>query len=255
MIRRLLTEKDCPIRNVYARQYFYFLSSIESFRLYSDHLNSVLSLFHDLINLTLSTNETVDLKYVFEQATILFETILSPPKPKTLRFAATTIVTSSSNDLSSIDSTTFQTEDDDDNIDTNNQKENYLIKFTNSLCKYCFQFCTENSTHSSFEHCLALFIGLLNSSASNNNEIIKTLTNRTDTANSIPEIFYMDYARPLMKIAIEQHCSLDNILELTIETLNVFDSSEVVVERVLADLIQVTIPYDYPLFTFVFLLA
>ena len=43
----------------------------------------------------------------------------------------------------------------------------------------------------------------------------------------------------MIKHAIEQHCSLDHIVELTIQILNTFNSSDVVVERVLADLIQV----------------
>ncbi|CAF1307117.1 unnamed protein product [Rotaria magnacalcarata] len=236
LIRRLLTDKDCSIRNVYARQYFHFLNSIQSFRLYSDHLNSVLSLFRDLINPT-TTNESIDLKYIFQQSALLFETILSPPKLKNLRFAATT---TSFSDISSVDSTTFQAEDDaDDNIDNNNnQKELYLIQFTTDLCRYCFQFCTENPNQSSFEHSLNLFTRLLNSSISNDVEIIKKLINTNDNINSIPDVFYLYYARPLMKIAIEQHFSLDDILELTIQILYVFDSSEVVVERVLADLIK-----------------
>ncbi|CAF5119594.1 unnamed protein product, partial [Rotaria magnacalcarata] len=201
-----------------------------------DHLNSVLSLFRDLINPT-TTNESIDLKYIFQQSALLFETILSPPKLKNLRFAATT---TSFSDISSVDSTTFQAEDDaDDNIDNNNnQKELYLIQFTTDLCRYCFQFCTENPNQSSFEHSLNLFTRLLNSSISNDVEIIKKLINTNDNINSIPDVFYLYYARPLMKIAIEQHFSLDDILELTIQILYVFDSSEVVVERVLADLIK-----------------
>ncbi|CAF4483316.1 unnamed protein product [Rotaria sp. Silwood2] len=238
LIRRLLTDKDCSIRSVYARQYVHFLSSIESFRLYSDHLNNVLSLFHDLINLSSSSiNESNDLKNIFEQSTILFETILSPPKLKTLRFAATTTITSSSTDLSSMESTTFQVEDDNE-IDNNNEKEIYLIQFSTDLCQYCFQFCIKYSNHTSFEHGLNLFTRLLNSSTSNNIEIVKKLTNENHDTNTIPEIFYLNYAKPLMKIAIERHCSLDYIVELTIQILNTFDSSEVVVERVLADLMQ-----------------
>ncbi|CAF3912073.1 unnamed protein product [Rotaria magnacalcarata] len=148
--------------------------------------------------------------------------------------------TTSFSDISSVDSTTFQAEDDaDDNIDNNNnQKELYLIQFTTDLCRYCFQFCTENPNQSSFEHSLNLFTRLLNSSISNDVEIIKKLINTNDNINSIPDVFYLYYARPLMKIAIEQHFSLDDILELTIQILYVFDSSEVVVERVLADLIK-----------------
>jgi hypothetical protein len=134
-----LIDKDCSIRNVYARQYVYLISSLKSFRLYSDHLNNLLSLFRDLIN---QSSSTIESKYIFEQSAILFETILSPPKLKNLRFAVTTIATSSSTDLSSIDSTTFQTEDDE--IDDNNQKEIYLIQFATDLCQYCFQFCTEH---------------------------------------------------------------------------------------------------------------
>ncbi|CAF3382089.1 unnamed protein product [Rotaria sp. Silwood1] len=240
LIRRLLTDKDCSIRTVYARQYVHFLSSIQSFRLYCDHLNNVLSLFHDLINPSSSSsiiNETNDLKYIFEQSAILFETILSPPKLKNLRFAATTRITSSSTDLSSIDSTTFQVEDDNE-IDNNNQKEIYLIQFATNLCQYCFEFCTKYSNHTSFEHGLNLFTRLLNPSTSNNIEIIKKLTNEIDNTNTIPEIFYLNYAKPLIKIAIEQHCSLDYIVELTIQILNTFDSSDIVVERVLADLMQ-----------------
>ncbi|CAF0848180.1 unnamed protein product [Rotaria sordida] len=237
LIRRLLTDKDCSIRSAFARQYVHFLSSIQSFRLYSDHLNNVLSLFHKLINPSSSINESNDLKYIFEQSAILFETILSPPKLKNLRFAATTTTTSSSTDLSSIDSTTFQTEDDDE-LDNNNQKEIYLIQFATDLCQYCFQFCIKYSDHSSFQHGLDLFTRLLNSSTSNNIEIIKKLTDAYDNTNTIPEIFYLNYAKPLMKIAIEQHCSLDHIVELTIQILNTFDSSEGVVERVLADLMQ-----------------
>jgi hypothetical protein len=180
-----------------------------------------------------------ELKYIFEQSAILFETILSPPKLKNLRFAATTIITTSSTDLSSIDSTTFQTEDDDDEIENNNHKEIYLNQFATNFCQYCFQFCTEHPNHSAFEYSLDLFTRLLNSSTSNNIEIITKLTNQTETTTTIPEIFYLNYARPLIKIAIEQHCSLDHIVDLTIQILNTFDSSEVVVERVLADLIQV----------------
>ncbi len=229
-----MIDKDCSIRNVYARQYVYLISSLKSFRLYSDHLNNLLSLFRDLIN---QSSSTIESKYIFEQSAILFETILSPPKLKNLRFAVTTIATSSSTDLSSIDSTTFQTEDDE--IDDNNQKETYLIQFATDLCQYCFQFCTEHSNRSSFEHSLDLFTRLLSFTTSNNTEIITKLTNSTEQTTTIPEIFYSNYARPLIIIAIEQHCSLDCIVELTIQILNTFDSSEVVVERVLADLIQV----------------
>jgi hypothetical protein len=200
--------------------------------LYSDHLNNVLSLFRDIIN------QSNDLKYTFEQSGILFETILSPPKLKNLRFAATTIITSSSTDLSSVDSTTFQTEDDEE-TDNTNQKDRYLIQFATNLCQYCFQFCTEHSNQSAFEYSLDLFTRLLTSSTSSNTEIITKLTNEIDNTDTIPEIFYLNYARPLIKMAIEQHCSLDNIVELTIQILNTFDSSELVVERVLADLIQV----------------
>jgi hypothetical protein len=236
LIRQSLIDKDCSIRNLYARQYLYLLTSLKSFRLYRDHLNSLLLLFHDLINQSSSINES---KYIFEQSAILFETILSPPKLKNLRFAATTIATSSSTDLSSIDSATFQAEDDDEEIENNNQKETYLIQFATNLCQYSFQFCIEHSNHSSFEHGLDFFTRLLNSSTTNNTEIITKLTNQIDNTETIPEIFYSNYARPLIKIAIEQHCSLDDIVELTIQILNTFDSSEAVVERVLADLIQV----------------
>ena len=140
--------------------------------------------------------------------------------------------------MSSIDSTTFQT-DDDDEVVNNTQKESYLTQFATNLCQYCFQFCTEYSNHSAFECSLDLFTRLLNSSTSNNLELITKLTNENDSTTTIPEIFYINYARPLIKHAIEQHCSLDNIVELTIQILNTFNSSEVVVERVLADLNQV----------------
>lgn len=70
-------------------------------------------------------------------------------------------------------------------------------------------------------------------------DIIKKLTEKSDSNETIPEIFYLNYARPLIRIAIEQHCSLDDIVDLTIQILNTFDSSESVVERILADLIQV----------------
>jgi phosphopentomutase len=83
------------------------------------------------------------------------------------------------------------------------------------------------------------FTRLLSFTTSNNTEIITNLTNSTEQTTTIPEIFYSNYARPLIIIAIEQHCSLDCIVELTIQILNTFDSSEVIVERVLADLIQV----------------
>jgi len=205
-----------------------------------------LSLFRDLINQSSSTNESNDLKYIFEQSAILFETILSPPKLKNLRFAATTVITSSSTDLSSVDSTTFQTEDnDDEENNNNNQKDNYLIQFATNLCQYCFQFCIEQPTPSAFEYSLDLFTRLLNPSTSNSIEIITKLTEKNDNTATIPEIFYLNNARPTIKIAIEQHCSLDNIVELTIQILNTFDSSEVVVENVLADLIKVRNKNDF----------
>lgn len=234
-----LIDKDCSIRNVYARQYVYLLSTIKSFRLYKDHLNNVLSLFRDLIYQTSSSaNES---KYIFEQSAILFETILSPPKLKNLRFATTSSKASSSTDLSSIDSTTFQNEDDDNENDNNLQKDNYLIQFATNLSEYCFKFSIEHPDQPSFEYSLDLFTRLLNSSISNNTEVITKLTDRTESTDTIPEVFYINYARPLIKIAIEQHYSLDDIVDLTIQILNTFDSSEVVVERVLADLIQVKV--------------
>ncbi|CAF3531422.1 unnamed protein product [Adineta steineri] len=236
MIRRSLDDKDCSVRNVYARQYVYLLSSIQSFRLYSDHLNSVLELFRDLVNQSSTSSESNDLlKYIFEQSSILFETILCPPKLKNLRFA---VKTSSSNDLSSMDSATFQTDDNDDDVENNNQKDTYLIEFAMNLCQYCFQFCIEHPKDLTFEYSLDLFTRLLNPSTSNNIEIITKLINNNDNTNTIAEIFYLNYARPLIQIAIERHCSLDSIVELTIQILNTFDSSEVVVERVLADLIK-----------------
>ncbi|UJR36748.1 hypothetical protein I4U23_029463 [Adineta vaga] len=237
MIRLSLIDKDCSIRNVFARQYIHILNSIKSFRLYSDHLNSVLLLFHDLINQSSASGESNDLKYIFDQSAILFDTILSPPKLKNLRFAVTTIKTSSSTDLSSIDSATFQTEDTDD-LENNNQKDKYLIQFATKLCQYCFQFCIAHPTHPAFEHSLDLFTRLLNASTSNSTEIITKLTEKPDSTNTIPELFYLNYARPLISISIEQHCSLDLIVELTIQILNTFDSSETIVERVLADLIK-----------------
>ena len=226
-----MIDKECSIRNVYARQYVYLLTSLKSFRLYKDHLNNVLLLYRNLII------ESNDLKYIFEQSAILFETILSPPKLKNLRFATITI-NSSSTDLSSIDSTTFQIDDDDD-IDNINKKETYLIQFATDLCQLCFKFCTEHSNQSAFEYSLDLFTRLLNSSSTNNIEIMKKLTNENDNNNTIPQTFYTEYARPLIKIAIKQHCSLDDIVDLTIQILNTFDSSEATVEHVLADLIQV----------------
>jgi hypothetical protein len=148
-----------------------------------------------------------------------------------------------------MDSTTFQTEDNDDgennNNNNNNQKDNYLIQFATNLCQYCFQFCIEHSNHSAFEYSLDLFTRLLNPSTSNSIEIITKLTEKNDNTATIPEIFYLNYARPTIKIAIEQHCSLDHIVELTIQILNTFDSSEVVVERVLADLIKVRNKNDF----------
>lgn len=221
-----MIDKDCSIRNTFARQYLYLLTSIESFSLYREHLNDLLTFFHDLITQNFSLNES---KYIFEQSAILFETILSPPKLKNLRFAANTVTTSSSTDLSSIDSTSFQIKDEDDN----NDKESYLIQFATNLCRYSFQFCID---HPTFEHGLDFFTRLLNSSTMNTKEIITKLT---DSNVTIPEIFYGNYAKPLIQIAIEQHYALDNIVQITIQVLNSFNSSDVIVERVLADLIQV----------------
>ncbi|CAF0922372.1 unnamed protein product [Adineta ricciae] len=238
MIRLSLIDKDCSFRNVFARQYVPVLNSIKSFRLYRDHLNSVSSLFHNLINQpSTTTTESNDLKYIFDQSAVLFDTILSPPKLKNLRFAVTTIKTSSSTDLSSIDSATFQAEDTDD-IDNNDQKDKYLTGFATKLCQDCFQFCLNNPTHPAFENSLDLFTRLLNSSASNSTEIITKLAENLDSTTTIPELFYLNYARPLITVAIEQHCSLDHIVDLTIQVLNTFDSSETIVERVLADLIK-----------------
>ena len=234
MIRQSLIDKDCSIRNTFARQYLYLITSIKSFSLYRNHLNSLLSFFHELITKNFLLSES---KYIFEQSAILFETILSPPKLKTLRFAANTVTTSSSTDLSSIDSTTFQIEDDDKDLtDDTNDKESYLIQFASNLCQYAYQFCLDHSDHSAFEHGLDFFTRLLNSSMMNSTEIVKKLT---DSTGAIPEIFYRNYAKPLIKIAIEQHCALDDIVQITIHVLNSFNSSDEIVERVLADLIQV----------------
>ena len=231
-----MIDKDCSIRNTFARQYLYLLTSIKSFSLYREHLNKLLAFFHDLITQNFSLNES---KYIFEQSAILFETILSPPKLKNLRFAANTVTTSSSTDLSSIDSASFQIEDEND-VDDNNEKESYLIQFATNLCQYSFQFCID---HSAFEHGLDFFTRLLNSSTANTKEIITKLTEPMNSDVTIPEIFYGNYAKPLIKIAIEQHCALDDIVQITIQVLNSFNSSDVIVERVLADLIQVKIKH------------
>ena len=239
MIRLSLIDKDCSFRNAFARQYVPILNSIKSFRLYRDHLNSVSSLFHNLTNQpSTTTTESNDLKYIFDQSAVLFDTILSPPKLKNLRFAVAAIKTSSSTDLSSMDSATFQAEDTDD-IDNSDQKDKYLTGFATKLCQDCFQFCLNNPTHPAFENSLDLFTRLLNSSTSNSTEIITKLAENLDSTNTIPELFYLNYARPLITIAIEQHRSLDHIVDLTIQVLNTFDSSETIVERVLADLIKV----------------
>lgn len=236
MIRLSLVDKDCPVRNVFARQYVHLLSSLKSFRLYSDHLNSILTLFRELINQSSASNgESPDLKYIFEQSVVLFETVLFPPKMKNLRFAATTA--SSSTDLSSFESTTFQS-DENDELDYNNQKDNYLIGFARDLCQLCFQFCLDHSNHSAFEHSLNFFTHLLNASTVNHVQIVEKLTERNNAQTTTPERFYANYARPLIQKSIEQHCSLDQIVELTIRILDTFESSDDVVERVLADLIQ-----------------
>ena len=235
MIRLSLNDKDCPIRNVLARQYVHLLSSLKSFRLYSDHLNSVLTLFRELINQPSLTNESSDLKYIFEQSVVLFETVLFPPKMKNLRFAASTAA--SSTDLSSLESTTSQS-DQKDELDYNNQKDTYLIGFARDLCQLCFQFCLEHSNHSAFEHSLNFFTHLLNSSTLNHIQIVEKLTEKNNAQETTPERFYSNYARPLIQKSIEEHCSLDQIVELTIRILDTFESSDVVVERVLADLIQ-----------------
>ena len=180
------------------------------------------------------------MKHVLEQSAILFDTILYSPKLKNLRFATTTILNLSSADLSSLDSTLFQNDDDDNNNNNNNnEKEIYLTRLAVDLYQDCFQFCIEHPTHSAFEQCLDILIRFVNSSISNNIEIIKKLTNESNGTNTIPEIFYLNYTKPLMKIAIERRCSLDHIVELTIQVLHSFDSTEDVVERILADLIQV----------------
>lgn len=236
LIRQSLIDKDCSIRNTFARQYLYLITSIKLFSLYRNHLNNLLSFFHDLITQNISLNES---KYIFEQSAILFETILSPPKLKNLRFAANTATTSSSTDLSSIDSTTFQIEDEDDDVnEDNNDKESYLIQFASHLCQYAYQFCLDHPDHSAFEHGLDFFTRLLNSSTANTTEIVKKLTEQTESSATTPERFYGNYAKPLIKIAIEQRYALDDIVQITIQVLNSFNSSDAIVERVLADLIQ-----------------
>lgn len=211
----------------------YLLTSIKSFPLYRTHLDKLLAFFHDLITQNFALNES---KYIFEQSAILFETILSPPKLKNLRFAANTATTSSSTDLSSIDSSTFQIEDEDE---PTNEKDSYLIQFTTHLCQYSFQFCLDHPDQSAFEHGLDFFTRLLNSSTTNTKDIIKKLTEGIDSNITIPEIFYGNYAKPLIQIAIVQHYALDEIVQITIQVLNSFNSSDMIVERVLADLIQV----------------
>ena len=119
------------------------------------------------------------------------------------------------------------------------EKDKYLTGFATKLCQDCFQFCLNNPTHPAFENSLDLFTRLLNSSTSNSTEIITKLAENLDSTSTIPEVFYLNYARPLITVAIEQHRSLDHIVDLTIQVLNTFDSSETIVERVLADLIKV----------------
>ena len=229
LLRLSLLDKDCSIRDVYARQYIYLLTSIKSFQLYSKHLDRVLSLFEDLIQQNLSINES---KFLFEQSTLLFKTLLGPQKLKSLRFATS----SSSTDLSSIDSTTFQSDDIDDE---SNAKDTYLIDFQTKLIDLCYRYCLDHSNDASFEYGLELFIRLVDFSIESTIELmLKKLISNSNQTNTLAELFYSNYSRALIKIAIEKRYSLDHIVKLTIQILNSLNSSDEIVERVLADLIQ-----------------
>jgi hypothetical protein len=244
-----LTDVDCSIRTNFARQYVYLLTSIKSYELYSEHLNHVLVRYADLIETTSSNNNdsSLDFKSIFEQSISLFVTIVFPSKLKTLRFATTTTTTTTTTavDASAIDHastnpTTFDTLDDDE-IDS--RKEQYLISFASDLCRVCYRFAIDLKHRSTFEYSSHLFIHLLNASTTNHIGIIERLTHTDDSSMKTPEKFYFDYGRTLIQISIEQNCSLDQIVELTIRILDIFQSSDTIVERILADLIQVNIEY------------
>ncbi|CAF1230108.1 unnamed protein product [Didymodactylos carnosus] len=225
LIRVYLTDKECSIRNVYPRQYLYLLNTLKPQKLYNDHLNNVLLLFSSIIN---KQPPVDDLKYIFEQAGHLFETVLLPPKQKSLRFA------SSSPQLLNNGDTLFA----DDSDEKSDEQNDYLIELSIQLCRLCFDYCLKNKDEISYEYSLDLFSHLLSINNEQNSKIIITKLTEEKDVNSVAELFYLNYEKPLLVISIEKQSTLDHVLQLTIYTLNLFNSSAQCVERVLADLIK-----------------
>ncbi|CAF4402959.1 unnamed protein product, partial [Didymodactylos carnosus] len=161
LIRVYLTDKECSIRNVYPRQYLYLLNGLNSHKLYSEHLNSVLPLFSSITN---KQPQIDDLKYVFQQAGHLFESVLLPPKQKNLRFA------SSPPQLSIDDDKLFM----NDNDEKNDEQNEYLIQLSIQLCCLCFDYCLKNKEEISYEYSLDLFSHLFSINNEQNSKIIIT---------------------------------------------------------------------------------
>jgi hypothetical protein len=198
-------------------------------------LTNVLTLFRQLIDCsTTNTGERPNLKYLFEQAIVLFEAILFPPKMKNLRFATGTPILNATADASS-----SHENGEVDDIDGHKTKEQYRIDFASDLCQLSFEFAINDENQSDFAHCLYFFTHLLNASTGSHRHIVAKLSEKYHDKLTIPEHFYQHQARPLIQKAIGNQCALDSIVELTVRTLDTFESSAAVVEGVLADLIQV----------------
>lgn len=221
LIRISLTEKECSIRNVFARQYVNLLNCLKSTEIYEKHLESLVDLFETLTKSSFVDHE--DSKNFFEQSEYLFETILFPAKVKSLRFA------SSETELDYATGETNAPSNDE------NRREAQRIELIARVCRICSNFSSEQS--------FRVFANLLNASNSNFNSIVAKLsTLKNENQMSVPESFYFEIARPFIQTAIERRSSLDQTVELTIKVLDRFQSDEFLVERVLADLIQVLLP-------------